>query len=1336
MTKPGSLRYFFGPMQTPATRLPRFFGVLISSILLVQGGAQGADLLEAGFQSPPDSAKPQTWWHWMNGNVTREGVTADLEAMKQIGLGGAEIFNADCGIPAGPVKFNSPEWHDLFKYTVQEANRLGLQIEAHNCAGWSSSGGPWNTASNGMMMVVTSEIRVTGPTNYEGTLPEPAVKLDYYRDIAVLAFRTPDGEEPGAGQAKVTCSSRGVDVSALAADGNTGTVTLPRPTGTRPQFIQFEFPKPFLARTVQVIPGTGTSGAKGVIQASSDGVIFRDCGQFTLSHRPTRPVFFSLGDNQVPARFYRLVFNSVAADAKGIALRGVTFSPRMRIEDFETKDGDTGGFVNSMSSDSTPAGACGLSRGETVELTAKLDSAGRLKWQVPAGDWTILRVGFTPSGRENHPAPVEGTGLECDKFSTAALDAHWAGFMGKLVEDAGPLTGKTFVGGVIDSYEVGGQNWSAGFREEFKHRRGYDPVPYLAAFTGRVVDSPQVTERFLWDVRRTIADLFAENYYGHFTELCNSNGLISSIEPYTGPYESLQSGRPDDIVMGEFWSGSQGEPSVKLAASVAHIYGGKIVGAESFTAAPGADHGRWLDTPYSLKALGDLEYCTGLNRYIFHRYAMQPWMNRWPGMTMGQWGIHFDRTETWWTQGKAWIDYVSRCQFLLQQGRYVADAAYFVGESVPSEMPSCRPELPPGYQYDAINADVLLHRAAVKGGRLNLESGASYAVLILPPENPNMTPELLERIRGFVHDGLTVVGGRPQYSPSLENFPRCDARVRSMAGKMWGKCDGFKITEHVYGKGRIVWGEPMTNVLAGLNLPADFGFKGHDENSNLIYCHRQLPEADIYFVSNQRHRFDSAECDFRCGGRVPELWNPQTGVMQPAPVWREENGRTIVPLQFDPAGSVFVVFRQKPQAGHFVAVEFQKTGAPEIPKHVELHILSAVYGASQAPGQTWMDVTMKVQSLVTKGTLKIPAENGLAGDDPAPDLHKQLRVEYTLNGQPQSAVAEENAMVSLPPSAVVTKAVYGKLATSNNQTVDLTRKLSLSVADGEMNVPINNALAGGDPAPNTPKELRVDYMLDGVVKHISVAENDTLSLPEGSQTLGHAPGYELDSSETGGMVVRSFEPGSFEFKTSAGKEATAAVGPLPAPISLDDNWQLSFPPNWGAPESIVLDKLISWTDHTDSGVKYFSGTAVYQKDIEIPGEDFDSGREIWLDLGSVKNFAEVSLNGTPFGVLWKPPFRVNVTGAGHPGKNSLQIKVTNLWPNRLIGDEQLPDDRSWKGKQLADWPQWVLEGKPSPTGRLTFTTWHHWTKDDKLLESGLIGPVTIKVADTKLIESR
>jgi hypothetical protein len=1094
-----------------------FLPALSLVLVALAASAAPADSLETGFLNPPDSAKPQTWWHWMNGNITKTGITADLEAMKRIGLGGATIVNVDSGIPHGPVNFMSAEWRDDFKFAMQEANRLGLEMCVENCAGWSSSGGPWNTVTNAMQRLTTSEMRVTGPTNFSAVLPQPTTTLDYYRDIAVLAFP--------------------------------------------------------------------------------------------------------------------------ALDA------GAT------IANFDAKDGRNGRAVlSSLNVGESTAGA--IQKRKIVDLTSKLTADGKLNWRVPAGQWVILRLGYTPTGAKNHPAPIEGTGLECDKFSKAALDAHWNGFMQKILDDIGPLAGKTLDSSLVDSYEVGGQNWTENFRAEFQKRRGYDPLKFLPSFTGRVVDSPAVSERFLWDVRRTIADLFAENYYGHFAELCRQHGLKNASEPYTGPFESLQSGAPADIVMGEFWSGSQGEPSVKLAASIAHIYGKTIVGAESFTATP--ENGRWLNDPYSLKALGDLMYCWGLNRYTFHRYAMQPWTNRWPGMTMGQWGFHFERTVTWWDEGKPWIDYITHCEFLLQQGRAVQDAAYFDGESAPVVIRTGNPALPAGYDYDAVNADVLLRGATVKNGRLTLASGASYAVLVLPPDDVNMTPQTLQRIRDLVRAGATVVGPHPQHSPSLAGYPKCDAQVEKLAAELWGKCDGSHVLENSLGKGRIVWGKSLTDVFAEQNLKPDFEFHGASGATHLAYTHRVagLPgrsfeakagATDIYFVSNQRRQFDSAECTFRVSGKTPELWHPETGVIEPAPVWSAQDGRTTVRLDFEPAGSVFVIFRHAAAgADHIVAVS--------------------------SIGSTESSATPKLE---------------------------------------------------------IQRAIYA--ATGDTNGMDVTAKLSKSVQDGQLVVEANNSFFGADPAVNRAKELRVDYTLDGQPGHATAPENETLTLP--ATTGGRAPQWETSIAAGGSPVMKAWDNGRVELRTANGKVLHAVASDVPAPQEVTGAWDLSFPPNWGAPPSVTLDKLISWTDYTNDGVRYFSGTATYEKEIEIPADRLTAGRELWLDLGAVKNFAEVSLNGQNLGVLWKPPFRVNLTAVAKPGANHLVVKVTNLWPNRLIGDEQLPPDVQWNGKQLKAWPQWLLDGKPSPTGRLTFTTWHHWTKDSPLLESGLLGPMTLRTAE-------
>ena len=1126
----------------------------------------------------------------MNGNITKAGLTADLEAMKQIGLGGATVVNVAEGIPHGPVNFMSPEWRDDFKFAIQEANRLGLEMCVENCAGWSSSGGPWNTPANAMQRVTVSEVRVTGPTNFGAVLPQPPTKWAFYRDIAVLAF--PELENP-------------------ATIGN-----------------------------------------------------------------------------------------------------------------LNAKDGLNGREVRS-SPDAGDSIAGAIPESEIVDLTSKLGVGGKLNWRVPDGNWVILRVGYTPTGVKNHPAPPEGTGPECDKLSQAALDEHWNGFMQKILDDIGPLAGKTLDSSLIDSYEVGGQNWTKNFRAEFRKRRGYDLEKFLPVFAGHVVESPARAERFLWDVRRTIADLFAENYYGRFSKLCREHGLFSAVEPYTGPYDSLQCGASLGVVMGEFWAGSQGDPSVKLAASIAHIYGKTIVSAESFTASP--QNGRWQNYPYSLKPLGDLMFCQGVNRYVFHRYAMQPWTNRWPGMTMGQWGIHFERTETWWSQGKPWIDYISRCEFLLQQGRAVEDAAYFDGQSAPVEMRVGNPPLPPGYDYDAVDADVLLHGATVKNGRLTLASVANYAVLILSPDDINMTPQLLERLRKLVRAGATVVGPRPQHSPSLEDYPRCDAQVNKIAGELWGKCNGTTVTEHDFGNGRVLWGKSLADVFAEQHLKPDFEFHGASEQTHLAYTHRIAGDADIYFVSNQQRQFDSADCMFRVSGKGPELWHPDTGVIEPAPLWREVNGRTIVSLQFDPAGSVFVVFRNQPQADHPVSAEFSETKTAPQPKPAELKILKAAYGYFPTAETSWCDVTDKVKSLVAAGKREIPASNDFAGNDPAPDIPKELRVEYRLNSQVETAETNEGASLTLPKSATVVMALYGKLTTTN-QTVDLTEKLASLVEMGHLSVRADNALAGRDPAYLTPKELRVEYSLDGVIKSATAPENEMLTLPAAA-VVGQPPQWQIMANEGSSPFVKTWGNGNLKLRMASGKILQADAENMPAPQEISGPWRISFPPSRGAPPSVTLDKLVSWTDDTNAGVRYFSGTATYEKEIEIPAERLARGRELWLDLGMVKDFAEVSLNGHDSDVLWKPPFRVNVTAAAKPGVNQLLVKVTNLWPNRLIGDEQLPPDVKWDGKRLAAWPQWLLDGKPSPTGRFTFTTWHHYTKDSLLLESGLLGPVTLWTAE-------
>ena len=1159
-----------------------------------------ADPLRAGFANPPDEAKPQTWWHWMNGNITKAGITADLEAMKAVGLGGATIVNVDCDVPAGPVKFMSPQWREDFRFAVSEANRLGLHLCVENCAGWSSSGGPWNTPADAMQCLTARQMRTVGPARFDAILERPPTRLGLYHDVAVLAFGdAAPAVAPTSGPAATPVVTRAVFG---VEDGGSADVTAKILESAR-------------AGETSVVVNNDQMGGD-----PAEGQAKRLRVDYTLAGRPGT-ITVDEGDALM-----------LPIQPEGPTTRPISARKSVK-ETFVRPLRPTG-----------PADTGAIPRDGVLDLTSKLAPDGRLNWDVPPGRWVILRIGYTPIGVENHPAPLEGRGLECDKMSKAALDAHWAGFMQQVLADVGPLAGRTLDASLIDSYEVGGQDWTAAFRQEFQARRGYDPVPFLPTFAGHVVDSPDVTERFLWDVRRTVADLFAEDYYGHFADLCHRHGLHSDVEPYTGPFESLQCGGTADVVMGEFWTGSQGHPSVKMAASIAHIYGKTTVGAESFTADERA--GRWQNDPYSEKALGDLMFCQGLNRCTFHRYAMQPWTDRWPGMTMGPWGFMFERTITWWDQAHAWTAYLARCQSLLRQGRAVSDIAYFTGESAPVEMRVGNPAAPAGYDYDAVDADVLLHGASVDThGRLTLASGASYAVLVLPPGDRNLTPPVADAIRRLVLAGATVVGPRPEHSPSLSDYPACDTQVKAAADQLWGPCDGVHTFDHAAGKGHIVWGRPLADVFAAQHLDPDFAFQGSAADARLTYVHRVAGGDDLYFVSNQRQRFDTADCTFRVAGKAPELWHPDTGAVQPAAVWSEHDGRTTVRLTFDPAGSCFVVFR--PAAGR--------------PDHVV-----AVADARFADA---------------------------AGD---------------------------------PRTLTIERAVYA--ATDGTGSADVTATLSSKVHDGGLTAEVNNSVLGPDPAANHKKELRVDYTLDGTSGHATVPENQTFGL-DAAEWTGRPPTWEPTVTGGGAAAVRAWASGTVALRTSGGSVLHAAADDVPAAQPLVGPWRLTFPPHWGAPPSVTLDRLISWTDHPDDGVRYFSGTATYAKTFDVDPVRLAAGRELWLDLGRVKNLAQLSLNGQDLGVLWKPPFRVELTAAARPGPNTLLVRVSNLWPNRLIGDEQLPPDCQWVGQRLAAWPQWLLDGKPGPTGRLTFTTWHHWTKDAPLLPSGLLGPVTLRSAE-------
>jgi hypothetical protein len=778
-----------------------FCGLLLLAALPwpVALAAEPGKELADGFTAPPQSAKPHTWWHWMNGNVTKEGITADLEGMKRVGIGGAQIFNVLEGIPEGPAPYMSPKSLDMFQFAASEAERLGMELCFHNCAGWSSSGGPWITPDKGMQTIVTSETEVKGPKKFAAVVEQPKANLGYYRDIVVLAYPTP---------------TKKVKIEQLPVKA--------------------------------LLPWEYQYGLQPAVK-------------------------------DVPAE-------AVVAKEK------------------------------------------------IVDLTSKLGADGKLAWDVPEGNWTILRVGHTPTGAVCSPAPVAGRGLECDKLSREGIDTHWKLGIDPILKKLGPLAGKALNNCLIDSYEVGTNNWTPKFRDEFMKRRGYDPIPFLPVIAGQYVGSNELTERFLWDFRRTIGDLFAENYYNRFAELCKEHGLLFSVEPYDGPFECTQVGEKADIVMGEFWAttdlnGIGAVNTIKLAATVANTHGVSIVGAESFTGAPG-QFSNWLGHPGMLKPEGDAMWCLGLNRFIFHTTVHQPWLDKFPGMTMGQWGTHFGRTNTWWEQSKPWMKYIARSQYLLQKGHTVADVLFFTGEGSPNGgvyLPELKAK---GYEYDVIGTDIVKN-LKVEDGQVVTPAGGKYKVLVLQ-DTEWMTPQLAKKVQELVAAGATVLGPKPKKSPSLADYPACDKEVAKIADETWGKVIVGKSAEQVLAAKKVL------PDFESLNAKAKFGF-----------IHRIIGDTDVYFVANPKRVARTAQCAFRITGRQPELWNAQTGTIEPAPAWRVEGERTIVGIDIEPAGSVFVVFRQPADSPADSIVGIAPPG--EESKKPRLVIRKAVYGDFRNP---------------------------------------------------------------------------------------------------------------------------------------------------------------------------------------------------------------------------------------------------------------------------------------------------------------------------------------------------------------------------------------------------
>ena len=1084
------------------------------------------------FVTPPADAKPMTWMHMMNSNGSKEGLSKDLQALSDAGVGGALIFSVKKPeIAEGSQKFNSPEFRDLLVHGVKEADRLGLKIGLHNCDGWSSSGGPWVKPEDAMKKLVWSETVVPGGA-VSITLPPHANRLGYYRDVAVVAYPVSERELAGARTAFKFSGSAPERHFDYLLDDNLDTTVVLQAKGKQKPFLQWSYEKPFRARSIHLMHSSAPGSA--TLFASDNGSDFKKVADLRELRPSKTKRSFTMSFPEVEARYFKVEFQRPQRLVSA-QLQSYAQFPEWLIHSSMAK-----GEVNPLNA-KHPAGVPKVDFSEVKVLEASLLKGNRVTARLPQGTWRIMRFGYTLTGEHNHPATAAGKGLECDKLNKAALDKHFAAYVGKVAEQAGELTGRTFQTSEIDSYEMGWQNWTDGFETLFMERKGYNLLPFLPLIAGRYVGDVESADAVLSDFREVVTSLMTENYFLRFTELCNEHGLKSYIEPYgNGPLNELTIGGNCDIPMGEFWMHHDRGTQIGAPIHAAHTYGKPVISAESFTQRQALN---WKVHPWLMKPSGDEAWAKGINEFMFHRYVHQPNTHVLPGMTMGSVGSHIDGTQTWWLNaGKAWMKYNQRGQFLLRQGHPVADLLVYAGDRTPQRFVSNEAAgLPAGYNMDSCDAFVLQERIKVKDGKMVLPEGTAYSVLLLA-RCDRMHLKTLKRVQELVEAGITVVGSKPKGPLSLMERKEDAAEFTALADRLWG--DGAQ--PQSVGKGWIIPEKRWPTEELRETLEPDLKIA---ELKAFRFIHRNVGTDDLYFIHNPNGDAATFNCSFRIADRIPEFWDADTGRMERTAQFRNVDGRTECPIELDPYGSVFVVFR--------------------------------------------------------------------------------------------------SASKGIDPVAKITPGTGRVVLDSNNH-----------------------------------------------------------------------------------MQLIADKKGSYEIEWASGKTESVNMTDLQVPLSISGSWTVEFDGLGLKGDKVVeFNNLSDWKDHPRDDIKHFSGTAAYRTMLDVPAGWLGDGKRVYLDLGRVEIAAEVFLNGKNAGTLWKPPFAIDVTDYVVEGKNKLEIRVTNLWANRLIGDEKLKDTSGYsKNKPM---PEWFVNNEPMPEGpRSTFTTYNFYSKNRKLMPSGLLGPVVLKQEKT------
>lgn len=1283
--------------------------------------APSSALKYGDFLNPSGKSRPQTWWHWIEGNVSKEGIDADLKAMSENGYGAAIIFNigANCSnrmrskTAPGPLVFNSPEWFETFKYAVQKGREYGVDIGIHNCDGWSEAGGPWITPENSMKTLSWTVSKVDGGGARELKLPKPHANMGFYNDIAVVAW--PNVRPDSAPMLSSLESVRPATPETVAFDPIKGWNGRPfEVRADKKNFGAFgfvlEFSEPYGVGMLALEVKRHWNLPKPlVLEVSDDGKNFRKVADIKFKTAEAIVKFPA-----TKAKFWRIVRTENARDwedsADSLAIRALELVPEGGVPSKMPLVQAQLAKVNIIPHRSTtfmPLPYDDLEVPEKAVIDRKdvrvfknaLDADGNFKWNFPAGRWNVMRLGYTTSGKRVHPATSGGGGLEIDKMSPKAVDAHFDSYIKKMIEAAGPDAGKVFKYVETDSWECGNQSWTEGLDGIFKKENGYDMLKFAPVFAGDCVDGKRQTEAFGSDLRALTSKLVMENFYGRLGERIRGAGLLYESEPAFEAFMSdpMYGFKVSDIPQHEIWQNSRRINGVNGARfstegpgrwcnvpSVAHFYGKELTTCESLS----QSDGNWTDCPSSLKGTSDTIVLSGYNVMVFHSYTHQP-DERVPGWQMEPWGSVINRKMPWFGLSKPFFDYLARIQYMSQKGKAGSRILNFVSDRVPVENGAI--EAPENVEIDMVNGDGVRNYLRVENGKLVSPGRMEYDLMSINRDR-FLRLDTLKNLKEYVEAGASVAGyfygGRYD---TLVGGKRAEREWKALNRELFG---GPEKSVRKIGKGTVYANYSAKEAADAMGIRPSFlcrdsGGKversSKEWGSRILWTKRLHRDGTVwYWVLNATGQPQKIVASFDVSGRDASVWDPETGERYSPAAVSEADGYTSVPLTLPAHSNVFVVFENSKKNPRLKG--YSVDGAPRFPE------------VSDSAGSAAANSFSMAFTVSPKAELPGLKENNAGimapGRDvdavPAQGMHLSLGDGHTGVG----ALVGKNGVAVIEHGANYRNAVlvHGAPVADNTRVAVVYR-------DGVPNLYLNGKFAkSGLKSPRTPHpSSSAGGGFSGYVGPVFVSgrpfgDAEAASDAEGA-ALGKRAAPDAEPvpfvSADGKIRAEFFKNGKIEAELADGSKLEISADDVPEPTEIRPPYGVEFDEKFGGPGRATFKAAESWTENPDPRIRHYSGVAKYSMRADIAPEKLGPGRKAYIDFANVGDVARVRVNGKPAGSVWKSPYRLDITKLVKPGSNKIEAEVGNVWANRCLYDATLPPEKriTWGNAMWFHYPE-------------------------------------------------